>query len=102
MSSISIAYTLSYTHPANGEASNGDDGAHLEVLKWARENGCKWDSWTCSNAAEGGHLDVLQWARENDCPWDRSTSFLCSLISNTGALIDGLSTSNGGPACTGP
>ena len=47
-------------------------GGHLEVLKWARENGCPWDEITCTWAAEGGHLDVLKWARENDCPWDES------------------------------
>jgi hypothetical protein len=23
-----------------------------------------------SNAASGGHLEVLKWARENGCPWD--------------------------------
>lgn len=46
-------------------------GGHLHVLKWARENGCPWDKWTCSFAAEGGHLDVLQWARQNGCPWDQ-------------------------------
>ena len=44
-----------------GAASNG----HLDVLKWARENGCKWDSLTCSNAALNGHLYVLKWASEN-------------------------------------
>ena len=27
-----------------------------------------WDRWTCANAAEGGHLEVLKWARENGCP----------------------------------
>ena len=43
---------------------------HLEVLKWARENGCPWDEVTCAYAAKGGHLDVLKWARENGCPWD--------------------------------
>ena len=25
---------------------------------------------TCSSAAKGGHLEVLQWARANGCPWD--------------------------------
>ena len=29
-------------------AQNG----HLEILKWARENGCQWNSYTCSYAAE--------------------------------------------------
>jgi hypothetical protein len=43
---------------------------HLHVLQWARENGCDWDSWTCTCAAEGGHLNILQWARENGCDWD--------------------------------
>jgi len=46
------------------------EGGHLEVLKWARENGCPWDEDTCAGAAEGGHLEVLKWARENGCPWD--------------------------------
>ena len=45
-------------------------GGHLEVLKWARENGCEWDSDTCSNAAIEGHLEVLNWACENGCPHD--------------------------------
>ena len=48
-------------------------GGHLEVLKWARANGCPWDEWTCACAAEGGHLEVLKWARENDCPWVEDT-----------------------------
>ena len=45
-------------------------GGHLEVLQWARQNGCPWNELTCS-AAAGGHLDVLQWAHENGCPWDK-------------------------------
>jgi len=27
---------------------------HLEVLKWARENSCDWDNWTCAYAALNG------------------------------------------------
>ena len=42
----------------------------LNILKWARENGCKWDASTCTHAALGGHLDVLMWARENGCEWN--------------------------------
>jgi len=49
------------------------EGGHLEVLKWARENGCPWDEETCAYAAKGGHLEVLKWARENGCPWDEWT-----------------------------
>ena len=46
---------------------------NLEVLKWARSNGCPWDVITCSFAAKNGHLEVLKWARSNDCPWDEYT-----------------------------
>ena len=46
---------------------------YLEVLQWARANGCDWDSDTCAFAAWGGHLEVLQWARFNGCVWDRWT-----------------------------
>jgi hypothetical protein len=48
-------------------------GGHLEVLQWARQNGCEWDKWTCSYAAGRGHLEVLQWAHQNGCPWDEET-----------------------------
>ena len=43
------------------------------MLKWARENDCPWDAWTCASAAEFGHFEVLKWARENGCPWDKGT-----------------------------
>ena len=92
--------TLKLMHQ-RGEISRGSTkkmclwaarGGHLEVLQWARANGCPWDASTrqragismcCSGrsqtdargayAAEGGQLDVLQWARANGCPWDGST-----------------------------
>ena len=50
-------------------------GGHLEVLKWARENGCPWDERTCRGAAQGGQLEALKWARENGCPWDEKTCY---------------------------
>ena len=43
---------------------------YVTTLKWARENGCDWDSWTCMYAAKNGHLNCLKWARENGCDWD--------------------------------
>jgi hypothetical protein len=48
------------------------------VLKWARENDCPWNEWTCENAAKGGHLEILKWARENGCPWDEETRELAA------------------------
>jgi hypothetical protein len=49
------------------------DGGHLEGLKWARENGCPWDVYTCARAARNGHLETLKWAQDNGCPWDEWT-----------------------------
>ncbi len=49
------------------------DGGHLEVLQWLRSQGCPWDGWTCANAAYRGHLEVLQWARSQGCPWNEWT-----------------------------
>jgi phosphoserine aminotransferase len=43
------------------------ENGNLEVLKWARENGCEWESNTCSCAAWNGHLEVLKWAKNNGC-----------------------------------
>ena len=46
---------------------------HLEVLKWARENGCPWTAdRTCAEAAEGGHVEVEVGARER-LPVDKLT-----------------------------
>jgi len=56
---------------------------HLDVLQWARANGCPWDEWTCAYAAAGGHLAVLQWARANGCPWDEWT---CAYAAQKGHL----------------
>ena len=49
---------------------------YLEVLQWARANGCPWDEETCACAAYNGHLEMLQWLRANGCPWDKKTLIL--------------------------
>jgi hypothetical protein len=58
-------------------------GRHLEILKWARENGCPWDKGICASAAKKGHFEILKWARENGCPWDAGT---CSGAARGGHL----------------
>jgi hypothetical protein len=30
---------------------------HLEVLKWARANGCPWNKWTRQVAARKGYVE---------------------------------------------
>ena len=46
------------------------ENGHLELLKWARANQCPWNIWTCRGAAWNGDLELLNWARANGCPWD--------------------------------
>ena len=58
-------------------------GGHMYVLQWARANGCPWSDWTCARAAQGGHLEVLQWARANGCQWNHYT---CSEAAEGGHL----------------
>jgi hypothetical protein len=43
---------------------------HADCLQYARENGCPRDRWTCKRATLKGHLDVLIYAHEDGCPWD--------------------------------
>ena len=52
---------------------------HLEILKWARQNGCEWNSWVCTYAAENGHLEILKWARQNGCEWNSNTCAYAAL-----------------------
>ena len=42
---------------------------YLNIVKWARENKCEWNSQTCYSAAIGGHLEVLKWVRAHGCEW---------------------------------
>ena len=45
------------------------------MLQWLRANGCPWTERTCEAAARAGHLEVFRWARDNGCPdlrdWER-------------------------------
>ena len=50
-------------------------GGHLEVLKYAHENGCPWDERTSFNAVKGGHwwcstVHMRMDVHENGCSWD--------------------------------
>ena len=45
----------------------------LELLRWARKQGCPWSEETFVAAAGGGHLEVLRWLREQGCPWGKKT-----------------------------
>ncbi|KAL6059439.1 Ankyrin repeat domain containing protein [Balamuthia mandrillaris] len=47
---------------------------HLEIVKWARENGCPWDSRAMMNAAVWGDLKRCQWLKQHGCPWNAETT----------------------------
>ena len=53
----------------NVHASRQLKKGHLEILQWARQNGCLWDRRVCYYAAKNGHFNVLIWAKENGCPF---------------------------------
>jgi len=42
----------------------------LDILKWLRGIGCRWDESTCIYATKAGHFGILKWAHENGCPWN--------------------------------
>lgn len=69
------------------------ESGKLEVLQWARANGCPWANWrSMSLAAEKGHLDMIRWARNGQrlrsqvCPWGECT--LKWWVRNYGASND--------------
>ena len=55
----------------------------LNFLKYAHENGCAWDTDTCSKSAENGHIACLKYAHENNCAWNTDT---CSKASENGHI----------------
>ncbi len=68
---------------SQGLRMHGRPSVCIEVLKWARDNDCRWDHWVCSQAALEGHLSILEWARDNGCPWSERT---CSSAAAGGHL----------------
>jgi len=51
------------------------ENGHFHVLQWlrARDPPCPWDTRTCSRAGLVGHLDMLRWAKEQGAPMDVET-----------------------------
>jgi hypothetical protein len=61
---------------------------HLEVLKWAIENGCTWDDELYYSAAENGHLEVLKWAIDYDSYCDLNTCIRLAKQNNKTEVVD--------------
>ena len=58
----------------------------LGIMKWLREVGCPWNTWTFAEAAEHGDLNNLMWLKATDCPWDVYTFGSASVCGNLEVL----------------
>ena len=74
--------------------SDAAKNGHLKVLQWARSNGCNWDSRVCFNAAANGHLETLKWARSNGCEWNSPVCYNAAALDDHSETMQWI-TSNG-------
>ena len=45
-----------------GNVFRAAEGGHLEVLQWARANGCPWSKWDCKVEASTNECwETLEW-----------------------------------------
>ena len=51
--------------------------AHFKLLRWARENGCEWNSRTSLQTVCHNNLDILKWLYEKGCPFDDNMGESC-------------------------
>lgn len=57
---------------------------HLSTLRWARQNGCPWNTDVTNMAALYGHSDILEWTINNGCPF--SCAGVCEFASEGGNI----------------
>lgn len=62
-----------YRTPTVCSLSIRDMCASVELLRWARGQGCSLSFSACTMAAQTGNLDALKATREEGFPWDEST-----------------------------
>ena len=61
-----------------GTASAAAYQGRLETLKWCHENDAPgWGEWILNRAAAGGHLEIMKFALANGCKWDVTTLIMC-------------------------
>lgn len=60
---------------------------HLEILKYARANGCPWNDRIPVCAILGGHLEILKWARENGYEWSEEVTLAAVSTANLEVLV---------------
>jgi hypothetical protein len=60
---------------------NAARAGNLELLQWARANGCPWNTSALLHACSGGHLEVIKWLIDNNCDW---TDFALPVLGEAG------------------
>lgn len=72
--SIHIAkYAIENNCPKNKLINASAACGQLEMLKYFREKGYKWNESTCRYAAQYGHLEILKYLHNNGCKWNELT-----------------------------
>jgi len=66
-------------HWDSSVVQNAARNGHLEILKYAHENGLEYDSWTHVDAAQQGHLHIIKYLHENGCLMYGATPINASL-----------------------
>jgi hypothetical protein len=59
----------------------------LDVIKWARENGCPWSTNMYRNIARFGTLDTVKWIFDNGCPVGQDVCDWAALNEHLDVLI---------------
>ena len=81
-----VQYCVANECPINTWAcANAAKNAHLEVLKYLREEvKAPWDYWTANCAAQNGHLHILEYLVERK--YDKYNEGACKLAAEFGQL----------------
>jgi hypothetical protein len=69
-----LEYALAHNCPADHTACTRAAAGNLACLVIAHEQGCSWNSSTCTAAAKAGKLECLQYLFEHECSWDAATT----------------------------
>lgn len=51
---------------------------NLEIIKFLRRHGCRWDAYAPHRAVQFGQLEALKWLIENGCPWNDKWTLYCA------------------------
>src|ERR1700738_3076179 len=60
------------------------DEGKINVLKWLRAKGHRWNSKNCSNAIKSGNMNLFRWLLGQGCPWNPDDA--CTNAAKSGSL----------------